>query len=126
MERGLGPRGGRAICWRADPTIDAIFCGSDQIARGVVDALRDRGVRVPDDIAVVGFDNWEIIAAATRPPLTTIDMNLHELGRQAGLRMLDMIDGARQQRGVVRLPCSLVVRQSCGAARVRPTSPGAS
>jgi LacI family transcriptional regulator len=42
-------------------------------------------------------------------------MNLHELGRQAGLRMLDMIDGEDQRRGVVRLPCSLIVRSSCGA-----------
>lgn len=99
------------------PKIDAIFCGSDQIARGAVDALRDRGVRVPDDIAVVGFDNWQVIAAATRPPLTTIDMNLHELGRQAGLRLLEMIDGKDHERGVVRLPCSLVVRESCGASR---------
>jgi len=97
--------------------IDAIFCGSDQIARGAVDALRDRGVRVPDDIAVVGFDNWQVIAAATRPPLTSIDMNLHELGRQAGLRLLEMIDGKRLKGGVVRLPCSLVMRESCGTAR---------
>jgi LacI family transcriptional regulator len=93
--------------------IDAIFCGSDQIARGVVDALRDRGIRVPEDIAVVGFDNWEIIAAATRPALTTIDMDLHELGRRAGLRLLAMIDG-RGTPGVVRLPCRLIVRDSCG------------
>ena len=105
--------------------IDAIFCGSDQIARGAVDALRDRGVRVPDDIAVVGFDNWQIIAAATRPPLTTIDMNLHELGRQAGLRMLDRIDGKDRQSGVTRLPCSLVVRESCGTSR-RVESPARS
>lgn len=101
-------------------TIDAIFCGSDQIARGAVDALRDRGIAVPDDIAVVGFDNWEIIAAATRPPLTTVDMNLHELGRQAGLRMLDLIDGGGE-RGIVRLPCSLVVRASCGQGEKQTT-----
>ena len=100
-----------------NPKIDAIFCGSDQIARGAVDALRDRGIGVPDDIAVVGFDNWQVIAAATRPPLTTIDMNLHELGRQAGLRLLDKIEGRKQQGGVIRLPCSLVVRASCGARR---------
>lgn len=99
--------------------VDAIFCGSDQIARGAVDALRDRGVRVPDDIAVVGFDNWEIIAAATRPPLTTVDMNLYELGRQAGLRLLDRIDGGDGE-GVVRLPCTLVVRDSCGSGGAAP------
>ncbi|MEO8135839.1 MAG: LacI family DNA-binding transcriptional regulator [Betaproteobacteria bacterium] len=107
-----------------NPKIDAIFCGSDQIARGAVDSMRDLGVRVPHDVAVVGFDNWQIIAAATRPPLTTIDMNLHELGRQAGLRLLDMIDGKDQQHGVIRLPCTLVVRESCGARRptVAPAS----
>ena len=104
--------------------IDAIFCGSDQIARGVADARRDRGVRVPDDLALVGFDNWQIIAAATRPALTTIDMNLHELGREAGVRLLAMIDGKTQVSGLVRLPCSLVVRDSCGGASREP-APGA-
>jgi len=96
----------------ADRRIDGIFCGSDQLARGAVDALRERGVRVPDDIAVVGFDNWEIIATATRPSLTTVDMQLHELGRLAGLRLRAMIDGEREA-GVTRLPCRLVVRDSC-------------
>lgn len=95
--------------------VDAIFCGSDQIARGVIDSLRESSVRVPDDVAVVGFDNWDVIAAATRPAITTIDMNLHELGRQAGLRLLDMMNGPRPT-GVERLPCNLVVRRSCGAA----------
>jgi len=75
--------------------------------------LRERGARVPDDVAVVGFDNWEIIAATTRPPLTTVDMLLHDLGRAAGLRLRTMIDGERAS-GVVRLPCRLVVRDSCG------------
>ncbi len=96
-----------------DPYIDAIFCGSDLLARGVADALRERGVRVPDDVAVVGFDNWEIIAAKTRPPLTTVDMNLHELGRLAGEQLLAMIDGERAT-GTIRVPCSLIVRASCG------------
>lgn len=94
-----------------DPGIDAIFCGSDIIARGVLDGLRERGRSIPDDVAVVGFDNWEIIAAQARPPLTTIDMNLHDLGRAAAERLLAQLEGVREA-GIVRLPCSLVVRDS--------------
>ena len=107
--------------------LDAIFCGSDQIARGVVDALRDRGIRVPEDIAIVGFDNWEIIAAESRPPLTTIDMDLHELGRQAGMRLLALArDPAARtptERALVGKQAAGVLRtvrwcrESCGAAR---------
>ena len=94
---------------RAAPP-DAIFCGNDQIARGVADALRERGVAVPDAVSIVGFDNWEIIAEATRPPLTTVDMNLNDLGREAG-RHADEPDRRRRLRGVRRLPCTLVVRE---------------
>jgi LacI family transcriptional regulator len=93
---------------------DAIFCGNDQIARGMADALRERGIEVPGEVAIVGFDNWEIMAAATRPPLTTIDMNLSALGREAGLRLMRMIAG-EPMRGIHRLPCSLIIRSSCGA-----------
>lgn len=102
--------------WLADaPRPDAIFCGNDQIARGVVDALRERGVSVPDDVSVVGFDNWEIVAAATRPPLSTVDMNLKELGREAGRLILELAEGKPVEPGIRKLPCKLVVRQSCGA-----------
>jgi LacI family transcriptional regulator len=92
---------------------DSIFCGSDQIARGVTDALRERGIVVPDQVAIVGFDNWGIMAEASRPSLTSVDMNLKELGREAGRRLIDLIAGARL-RGVRRLPCTLVLRHSCG------------
>jgi LacI family transcriptional regulator len=97
-----------------DSKIDAIFCGSDILARGVVDALRERGVRAPQDIAVVGFHNMQGIATAARPALTTVDAQLRELGCQAGTNLLDMISGQRKS-GVFRLPCQLVIRKSCGA-----------
>ncbi|WP_232846596.1 LacI family DNA-binding transcriptional regulator [Devosia beringensis] len=100
--------------WQAGTPPDAIFCGNDQIARGVVDALRERGVAVPADVSVIGFDNWEIVAAATRPPLTTVDMNLIELGRVAGRLILDLAEGKPVEPGIRTLPCHLVVRQSCG------------
>jgi LacI family transcriptional regulator len=96
---------------RSAPDVDAIFCGNDQIARGVADALRETGRGVPDDVALVGFDNWEVMAAACRPPLTTVDMNLRELGRAAAERLLAAIEG-RFTAGVERLPCTLVLRES--------------
>jgi LacI family transcriptional regulator len=103
------------ILLRAQPDIDAVFCGSDQIARGVADSLRESGRRVPADIALVGFDNWEVMAAAGRPPLTTVDMNLTRLGHIAAQRLLAAIDG-HPSHGLETLPCQLVVRQSTGAA----------
>jgi len=98
----------------SDPGIDGIFAGNDQLARGVLDALRERSVLVPSDVSVVGFDNWEVIAGSTRPLLTTIDMDLPELGRYAGMRLLAMIASERVS-GTVHLPCRLVIRESCGA-----------
>lgn len=96
-------------------TPDALFCGNDQIARGAAEALRDRGIAVPGQVSIVGFDNWDVMAVGARPPLTSVDMNLKALGREAGERLIGMIAGERSN-GVRRLPCSLVVRQSCGAA----------
>ena len=101
---------------------DAIFCGSDQIARGALEALRDLELRMPQDVAVVGYDNWDVMADATRPTLTSVDMNLRTLGRQAGQRLLDLIGGGGG-RGHERLPCQLVIRQSCGAATNGEASP---
>jgi len=103
------------------PDVDAILCGNDQIARGVADALRERGVRVPDDVAIVGYDNWEILAAATRPPLTSVDMCLEGVGHTAALLLLARIEGERES-GVRRLPCSLVVRESSGPVSRREHS----
>jgi len=78
------------------------------------------GLAVPADVAVVGFDNWDVMTDATRPPLTSIDMNLEALGREAGAALLEMMAGSRLA-GVRRLPCSLVVRASCGAIRTEET-----
>lgn len=93
---------------------DGIFCGNDQIARGVIDALRERGAQVPNDVSVVGFDNWDIMADQARPPLTSVDMNLRELGKEAGRCVLALAGGKIVEPGLRKLPCRLVVRQSCG------------
>jgi LacI family transcriptional regulator len=95
----------------AHPRVDGIFCGSDQIARGVLDTLREYGRRIPQDIAVVGFDNWEVMALAGQPPLSSIDMNIHSVGRLSADFIMSAIS-ANPQRGLTTVPCRLVVRQS--------------
>lgn len=93
------------------PEVDAIICGSDQIARGVLDQLRESGVSVPDDVAVIGFDNWEVLATGSRPQLSTIDMDLENLGRLAAQRLFAAM-GGEVHAGIESLPCRLVVRGS--------------
>jgi LacI family transcriptional regulator len=100
-----------SILLRQAPDVDAVFCGSDQIARGVAECLRESGFKVPDDIALIGFDNWTVMADAARPPLTTIDMNLSQIGQTAAQILLAAIDG-RSTHGTRLVPCQLVVRAS--------------
>jgi LacI family transcriptional regulator len=96
---------------RADETPDAITCGNDQIARGVTERLRERGVVVPDDIAVTGFDDWDVIVEGSRPPLTTINRKLGEVGRRAAELLLDAIAGSPSP-GIQRVQPELVTRGS--------------
>jgi LacI family transcriptional regulator len=97
-----------------EPDVDAIFCGSDQVARGVLDAVRERGRDVPDDVAVMGFDNWEVLTADARPPLTSVDMNLEEIGRAAARALFAALDGSPRS-GLEALPCRIVIRGSTAA-----------
>jgi LacI family transcriptional regulator len=99
------------VMLRADPEVDAVVCGSDQIAAGMVEAVRERGRRVPEDLAVIGYDNWAVLSTETRPPLTSVDMNLEVLGRTAAQRLFAAIDG-RATPGINRMPCRLIIRES--------------
>ena len=92
---------------------DAIFCGSDQIARGVADTLRAVGRRIPDDVALVGFDNWLPMAMGALPPLTSVDPCLEEVGRVAATRLLAAI-GGEYTDDVQRVPPRLEIRESTG------------
>jgi LacI family transcriptional regulator len=93
---------------------DAIFCDNDQLARGASEALRERSIAIPKDVAIVGFDNWEVMTLAARPQLSSVDMNLSALGREAGEALIAIMTG-HPMRGVRRLPCSLVIRESSRA-----------
>jgi LacI family transcriptional regulator len=100
-----------------DADIDALLCGSDQIARGALEALRELGRRVPDDIAVMGFDNWDVMIDGSRPRLTSVDMNLEQLGRTAARCLFKAIGGDPQGCGIEQFPCRLVPRESTAPTR---------
>ena len=72
----------------ADPPT-AIFCGTDRTAMGVYDALKEMGLRIPEDVAVIGFDNQELIAAYLRPALSTMALPHYEMGRWAIQQLLE-------------------------------------
>lgn len=93
----------------------AIVTATDVQAYGVLAALAEEGVEVPDVLSVASFDN-NPIAAVTHPPLTSVDLPARELGREAALLVVDQIEkGVRPGRSVI-LPTSLVVRRSTGPA----------
>ncbi|MEU1799678.1 substrate-binding domain-containing protein [Streptomyces sp. NPDC019937] len=77
--------------------VDAVLCGSDQMARGALDILRERGHRVPEDVAVMGFDNRQVLTSASRPPLTSVDMSLEQVG--AGARACSARSPGHRARG---------------------------
>lgn len=93
------------------PETDAIFCGSDQIARGALDTVRSRGLAVPRDIAIIGFDDWQVLTLGSRPQLSSVDMDLEALGRTAAQRLFAAISGT-EGRGVQHSACRLVARGS--------------
>lgn len=102
----------------ASPT--AIFVASDVMAIGALKTLREAGLRVPQDIALVGFDDVNL-AAAVEPALTTVRQPIRRLGATATELLLDLLAyppaaGTAAQR--IILPTELIVRQSCGAAGV--------
>ena len=96
-----------------DPAIDGVFVANDQMALGVLHQAHRRGIAVPGDIAVVGFDGMEEAAQFT-PPLTTVVQPLRELGREAVQELLATMDeephpGAELRRTLLT---RLIVRES--------------
>ncbi|MFH8252978.1 LacI family DNA-binding transcriptional regulator [Microbacterium sp. B2969] len=109
-----GFRAGQQLLERAEPT--AIIAGADLIAFGAMDAARARGLDVPRDLSIVGFDDLPR-AAHTYPPLTTVRQPLHDMG-QAGTRaLLSLIEGRPLAVENIRMPTTLIVRGSTAVAR---------
>jgi diguanylate cyclase (GGDEF)-like protein len=89
---------------------DSVLASNDEMAMGVLDALQEHGIRIPDDVAVVGFDN-SAEAYRTKPPLTSVEIGLHQQGRLAALAVLAQL-ADQQVPAQVRSTASLLVRQS--------------
>lgn len=98
----------------ATPRPTAIFAANDSMAIGAISALRDRAVRVPEDMAVAGFDDIPI-ARYLSPPLSTVHVAISELGQRATERVLSAVLNENQhERRQETLSTTLVVRRSCG------------
>lgn len=107
-------RCGQAAVERAIATgthFDSVFTHNDLSATGALHALRAAGRRVPDDVAIVGFDDIPI-AAYTEPPLTTIRQPMRAMGEAAALRLLGHFGGTPMAAAPVVLPTELVIRAS--------------
>jgi LacI family transcriptional regulator len=94
--------------------VDAIFAANDITALGVLHGLQEAGVRVPEEVAVVGFDDLPNALQVT-PQLTTIRHPIQQKGAMATNLLIDLIEGRIESPRQVLLPTQLVIRQSCGA-----------
>jgi DNA-binding LacI/PurR family transcriptional regulator len=108
--RAGGEAAARALL-AADPAIDGLFVASDLMAEGALRAVQDHGRRVPDDVAVVGFDDSSV-ALECRPPLTTVRQPVEEMAAEmAALLMAHIENPSRSPRSVIFQP-TLVIRDS--------------
>jgi LacI family transcriptional regulator len=128
-QRGLAPdpnlmvegdfteAGGQAAMQRLLPHApEAVFAASDMMAVGALRALREAGRRVPEDVAVVGFDDMPF-AARTDPALTTVRQPIHRTGVTAAETLIDMIVHPDAIPRRIILPTEIAVRESCGSGR---------
>jgi LacI family transcriptional regulator len=111
---------GVEVLMQVDRRPTAIFCYNDRAAMGAYDALREMGLRVPHDVAIVGFDNQEIIAANLRPGLTTLQLPHYEMGAWAVNYLInEAISSSAAELAPsppqVKLACPLVLRESHAA-----------
>jgi LacI family transcriptional regulator len=112
-----GYAGASALLDLADPPT-AIFASNDVMAMGVMDAVRNRRLHVPDDISVVGFDNIPQ-SAVVYPPLTTVHQPLEQMGQVATQVLLGILKAPEKDAGRIELPTELLVRGSSAALKDR-------
>lgn len=96
----------------------AIFASNDVMAMGVMDAVRHKGLRVPDDVSVIGFDDIPQ-ASLIHPALTTVRQPLEKMGRVATQMLLESLSQPQKKIEHIELPTELIIRDSCLAPRMR-------
>lgn len=106
-----GAKGAIKLLSLAEPPT-AVLASSDQSALGVMSVLNERGLRIPEDVSVVGFDDLPE-AAYVRPSLTTVHQPLWEMGKIAARILIDSIENPSHEVQQVELPAKLVIRDSC-------------
>ena len=94
-----------------NPDLDAIFVASDMMAAGALTELGNQGRQVPQDVAVIGFDNFEL-GQSTTPPLSTVDHPVGEMAAEAGQMLLDVLAGGEPRLDPVLFAPQLVLRTS--------------
>ena len=102
----------RLLALESPPT--AIFSANDMMAIGTIYAIQNAGLRIPEDVAVVGYDNREV-AWTIKPNLTTVNLPVYEMGRTAAELLLKQLKDGMQVLEEVRIKGQLFIRESCGA-----------
>ena len=92
-------------------TPEAIICGNDDMAHGIMDVFKKAGYKIPEDVKICGFDNGER-SQLDRPSLTTVDKNQREVGYKAILEIMELLNGKDIE--YYSLPCNMKYRESCG------------
>lgn len=119
VETELSFDGGRKamhVLLGVKPRLTAVFCSNDFIAMGAMKALREKGLGIPDDVSIAGFDDIEM-ASYFEPGLTTIHQPAYEMGRKAVGLLLGILSGKTTGPQQILLPHRLITRSSCGPPR---------
>ncbi|MFJ9627317.1 LacI family DNA-binding transcriptional regulator [Streptomyces sp. NPDC091280] len=105
---GGGERAMRELLDRR-PDVDAVFAANDLTAYGALKVLREKGLRVPEDVAVIGFDDMLPVAEQTEPPLTTVRQDIEEMGRLMARLLLRGLDRGGPDDGIGGAPSSVIL-----------------
>ena len=97
-----------------NPNLSAIFCGTDELAMGAMNAIWQSGLKIPDDISIIGFDDISL-ASMVYPPLTTVHQPIDQIADTTVVQLIKMIEDPASQNINVILPTHLVVRETCKA-----------